>query len=153
MMRIALKKGLSLFLIILLALSQGFSALVTDDKADLEALADNFAQAMAKKDKAWMAANLSDDCVFYLPSGDSVKKDFTIKAFTGDLYEISKASASNKSFMVAGADAGGSADFTVEGVGKMGGQSEEISGTYNLAFKFKKSDKGWQISEILVNAG
>ena len=152
-MALTLKKGLSLFLVILLAFTQTFAAFVSDDKADLEALADNFAIAMAKKDRAWMAANLSDDCVMYLPSGDSVKKDFAIKAFTGELYDIKVASASSKSFMIAGATAGGSADFTVEGQGKMGGQSEDISGTYNLAFKFKKSDKGWQISEILVNAG
>jgi hypothetical protein len=150
-MRLNLKKRLSVLLVILLGFGQAFSAI--DDQKDLAALADNFAIAMAKKDKAWMEANLSDGCVMQLPSGDSVNKNFAVKAFTGELYEISKASASNKSFMVAGSNAGGSADFTVEGVGKMGGQAQDITGTYNLSLKFKKSDKGWQISEILVNAG
>lgn len=131
-----------------LIFSQAFSFSAVDDKEDLAALADGFAVAMSKKDKAWMGVNFTDDCITYAPQGQTLNKQTTIHAFTGGVYDIKKSSADNKSFMVAGMDAGGSADYTVEGIMPDG---NDISGTYKLTFKFKKAAAGWKISEILVN--
>lgn len=140
------RKGLGAIMVILLVVSHAFSAV--DDKEDLAVLADGFATAMSKKDKIWMDANFTNECVTYVPSGQTLNKQATIQAFTGAVYDIKKSSADNKSFMVAGADAGGSADYTVEGTM---GDGNDISGTYKLSFKFKKAVNGWKISEILVN--
>ena len=43
------------------------------------------------------------------------------------------------------------ADFNVEGVGKVNGGEMDITGSYRFNLKFKKSDIGWQISEIVIN--
>ena len=142
-----------MILIALLTISHAFSFnVVRDDQKDLAALADGFAVAMAKKDKVWMEANLATTCLTYAPSGETLDKQLTIKAFSGEIYDISDASANDKSFMVSGIDAGGSANYVVEGTLKSGGGSMDITGTYKLSLKFSKGDKGWQISEILINS-
>lgn len=140
-----------LVFLVVVTFSQSFSSLIGDDKQDLNALADGFAVAMVKKDKAWMEANLTSSCVMISPSSETLDKALTIKAFCGEVYDIKKSSASNKAFMIAGNEAGGSADYTVEGVTKTASEIIDIAGTYKLSFKLKKSDKGWQISEIVVN--
>ncbi len=148
-MEASYKKGLTLVLVITLTISQAFSSFMIDDKKDLEALADGFSVAMVKKDKAWMEANFTNESVTITPNGETLDRALTIRAFCGEVYDIKKSLADNKSFMVAGADAGGSADYTVEGIIKPAG--DDITGTYKLSFKFRKADKGWQISEILIN--
>ena len=135
-------------MIALLLFTPAFAFSRIDDQKDLAALADGFALAMSKKDKTWLDANLTNECMTYMPSGESINKQTTIQAFTGAVYDIKKSSAANKSFMVAEMDAGGSADYTVEGFGSEGG---EIKGTYKLSFKFKKTELGWKIAEILIN--
>ncbi len=145
----SLRKILGATLLTLFIFSTAFSFSVADDQKDLAAIADGFAAAMSKKDKAWMEANFTNECVTYAPSGEQLNKKATIHAFSGGVYDITKSSASNKAFMVADNDAGGSADYTVEGT--MSGN--DISGTYNLSFKFKKTDSGWKVSEILINGG
>ena len=150
-MNTAFKNGLSILFVVLLTASQAFSFFLVDDKQDLDGLADGFAIAMVKKDKAWMEANFTNACVTITQNGETPDKALTIKAFCGEVYDIKKSSADNKSFMVAGADAGGSADYTVEGITKPAGEIIDITGTYKLSFKFRKADKGWQISEILIN--
>ncbi len=144
------KKGLFLVLIIILGISQAFSSFKMDDSKDIDALADGFALAMVKKDKAWMEANFTDASITITPHGETLDRALTIKAFCGEVYDIKKSSAHNKSFMVTGAEAGGSADFTVEGVTRPAG--DDLTGTYKLYFKFRKADKGWKIAEILINA-
>ena len=148
-MRVLIKKSISLVLIVLLFVSQAFSSAEIDDQKDLGALADGFALAMSKKDKVWMDTNLTNECMTYMPTGESINKQTTIQAFTGAIYDIKKSSTANKSFVISEKDAGGSADFTVEGSGSNGG---EISGTYKLSFKFKNTETGWKISEILINS-
>lgn len=147
-MKLRIKQIFASVLFVLISLSQTVKA---DDQNDLSLLADGFATAMAKKDKVWMEANLSESCITYVPSGESLDRSTTLKAFTGMIYNINKASAANKSFMVAGNEAGGSADYTVEGTANAGSEVMDIAGTYKLSFKFKKTEKGWSISEILVN--
>ena len=147
-MRGFLKKSTGLLVIALLFVSQSFSFSRVDDQQDLATLADGFALAMSKKDKAWMDANLTNECMTYMPTGESANKQSTIQAFTGAIYDIQKSATSNKSFMVTEMEAGGSADYTVEGSASGG---SDISGTYKLSFKFKKTESGWKISEILVN--
>ncbi len=142
------KKSAGTILITLLIFSQAFSFSVRDDQKDVAALADGFAVAMAKKDKMWMDTNFTNECLTYVPSGQTLNKQATIQAFTGGVYDIKKSTAENKSFMISDKDAGGSADYTVEGTMPDG---NDISGTYKLSFKFKKTDAGWKISEILVN--
>ncbi len=142
------RKVAVLIALFLLVFSQGFSFLAVDDKEDLAVLTDGFAVAMSKKDKAWMDVNFTPECVTYVPNGQTLDRQTTIHAFTGGVYYITKASASNKAFMVAGIGAGGSADYTVEGTLSDG---NDISGTYKLTFKFKKGGAGWKISEILIH--
>ena len=62
-----------------------------------------------------MEANFTNECITYSPSGEQLNKKATIHAFSGGVYDISKSSANNKSFNVADKEAGGSADYTVEG--------------------------------------
>ena len=147
-MRGFIQKSTGLLVIALLFVSQTFSISRVDDQKDLATLTDAFALAMSKKDKAWMDANLTNECMTYMPTGESVNKQSTIHAFTGAVYDIQKSATSNKSFMVTEMEASGSADYTVEG-SESGGS--DISGTYRLSFKFKKTELGWKISEILVN--
>jgi hypothetical protein len=134
--------------IALLFILPAFSFAKIDDQKELAELADGFAVAMSKKDKVWMETNLANECMTYMPTGESVNKQSTIQAFTGAIYDIQKSSAANKSFTVTEQQAGGSADYTVEGSASGG---EDISGTYKLSFKFKKTEAGWKISEILIN--
>lgn len=141
------RKTLGATLLGLFIVASAFSFSVADDQKDLTVIADGFATAMSKKDKAWMEANFTEDCVTYAPSGEQLNKKATIHAFSGGVYDITKSSASNKSFMVADKEAGGSADYTVEG--SMSGN--DISGTYKLSLKFKKTETGWKVSEILIN--
>lgn len=147
-MRGLIIRGTGLIMIALLFVSQAFSFPQPDDQKDLAILADGFALAMSKKDKVWMDANLTSECMTYMPTGESVNKQSTIQAFTGAIYDIQKSSAANKSFMITEQQAGGSADYTVEGSASGG---TDISGTYKLSFKFRKTELGWKISEILIN--
>lgn len=142
-----MRRSFGAILLALVIVSNSFAFSIADDQKDLTALADGFATAMAKKDKAWMEANFTNECITYSPSGEQLNKQATIHAFSGGVYDISKSSANNKSFKVADKDAGGSADYTVEG--NMSGN--DISGTYKLSFKFKKTDAGWKVSEILIH--
>lgn len=146
-MRGFIKKSTSFVVITLLFVSQTFSFTRADDQNELATLADGFASAMSKKDKVWMDANLTSECMTYMPTGESVNKQSTIQAFTGALYDIQKSSAANKSFLITDQQAGGSADYTVEGSASGG---TDISGTYKLSFKFKKTESGWKISEIMI---
>lgn len=146
-MQSSLRKITGAILLVLFIVSSAFSFSVADDQKDLTAIADGFAMAMSKKDKGWMEANFTNECITYAPSGEQLNKQAAISAFSGGVYDITKSSASNKSFMVADKEAGGSADYTVEG--SMSGN--DISGTYRLSFKFKRTDTGWKISEILIN--
>lgn len=134
-------------LLVLVIVASGFAFPVADDQKDLTAITDGFAAAMSKKDKAWMEANFASECITYSPSGEQLNKQATIHAFSGGVYNISKSSANNKTFKVTDRDAGGSADYTVEG--NMSGN--DISGTYKLSFKFKKTDAGWKVAEILIH--
>lgn len=143
-----MKRGFGVILLLLVVLLQAFSYSVVGDKEDLETLTDGFAVAMAKKDKVWMAAYFTDDCITYAPGGQTLNKQSAINAFTGGVYVIEKSVADNKSFMIAGKDAGGSVDYRVQGTMADG---NDISGTYKLTFKFNRTTAGWRISEILVN--
>lgn len=141
-------KSIGLIIIALFFVCQVFSLTRADDQKDLSTLADGFALAMSKKDKGWMNTNFTSECMTYMPTGESVSKQLTIEAFTGTVYDIQKSTATNKSFMVTEQQAGGSADFTVEGSASGGA---DISGTYKLSFKFKRTESGWKISEILIH--
>lgn len=144
-------KKLILLFFIAFTLTDVYSArIVAGDEELLAGLVDSFAVAMVKKDKVWMANNLSDACKMYDPSGAALDKASTIKTFTEGIYDIKKSASSNKSFMVNGSDAGGSTDYTVEGTGLINGNTMDITGTYKFSLKFKKAAKGWQISEILI---
>lgn len=142
-----MRKAFGAILLALVIVSNAFSFSLADDQKDLVAIADGFATAMSKKDKTWMEANFTNECITFSPSGEQLNKQSMIHAFTGGIYNISKSSANNKSFKVEDKDAGGSADYTVEG--DMSGN--DISGTYKLSFKFKKTDTGWKVAEILIH--
>lgn len=121
------------------------------DEDQLKSLVDSFAIALVKKDKSWIATNLSETCKMYEPSGNTLDRAGIVYTFTEGIYNISKSAALNKAFMIDGAAAGGSADFDVEGVGNINGNRVDIAGSYKFNLKFIKSDKGWMISEIIIN--
>lgn len=143
-----IRKVTILALIALFIVPQAYSFSAVDDEKELTSLADGFALAMSKKDKEWMDANLTNECMTYMPTGESINKQTTIQAFTGAMYDIKKSSVDSKSFGITEKEAVGSADYTVEGSTSGG---DDISGTYKLSFKFKKTDAVWRISEILIN--
>lgn len=143
-----IQKVIILVLIVLFVGPQAYSNLIIDNEKELTSLADGFALAMSKKDKEWMETNLTGECMTYMPTGESINKQSTIQAFTGAVYDIKKSSVGNKSFGITEMEAIGSADYTVEGSVSGG---DDISGTYKLSFKFKKTDAGWKISEIQIN--
>ena len=121
------------------------------DEDQLKTLVDIFSIAIVKKDKAWITSNLSGNCKMYEPSGSTLDRAGVAYTFTAGVYDISKSAALNKSFTVDGATAGGSAEFEVEGVGNINGNRIDIAGSYRFNFKFTKFDKGWMISEIIIN--
>lgn len=147
-MRNLTRKVTILALIALFIVPQAYSFSPVDDEKELTSLAEGFALAMSKKDKEWMEINLTSECMTHVPTGESINKQSTIQAFTGAVYDIKKSSVGNKSFGITEMEAVGSADYTVEGSVSGG---DDISGTYKLSFKFKKTDAGWKISEILIN--
>lgn len=143
----SVRRTLGATLLALLIVSNAFSFSFADDQKDLAAIADGFAAAMSKKDKAWMEANFTNECITYAPSGEQLNRQATIHAFSGGVYDIRKSSANNKLFKIDNKEGSGSADYTVEG--DMSGN--DISGTYKLSFKFKKTDSGWKVAEILIH--
>lgn len=144
-------KKIVLLLILAFSLSEAHSAILkVSDEDQLSGLLDSFSVAMVKKNKAWMLANLTESCIMHEPGGNTLDKTGIIRTFTEGVYNIDQSIAGNKAFKVDGFDAGGSADFSVEGVGNINGNTVDINGTYRFTMKFRKSDKGWQISEMII---
>jgi len=123
----------------------------TGDEDQLKSLVDSFAIAIVKKDKAWIASNLSETCKMYEPSGNTLDRAGIVYTFTEGIYDISRSAALNKAFKVDGAVAGGSADFDVEGVGNINGNRVDIAGSYRFNLKFSKVDTSWKIVEIIID--
>jgi hypothetical protein len=145
-------KKLLILLFVAFSFTEARSAqFISGDEDQLSSLIDSFSVAIVKKDKAWMLSHLSDACKMYEPTGNTLNRAGIIMTFTEGVYNISKSDAVNRSFKIDGANAGASADFNVEGVGKVNGGEMDITGSYRFNLKFKKSDSGWQISEIVIN--
>lgn len=145
-------KKLLILLFVAFSFTEVRSAQFTSgDEDQLSSLIDSFSVAIVKKDKAWMLSHLSDVCKMYEPTGNTLNRAGIIMTFTQGVYNISKSNAVNRSFKIEGADAGASADFNVVGVGKVNGGVMDITGSYRFNLKFKKSNSGWQISEIVIN--
>jgi hypothetical protein len=145
-------KKLLILLLVAFSFTEARSAQFTSgDEDQLNSLIDSFSVAIVKKDKAWMLSHLSDACKMYEPTGSTLNRAGIIMTFTEGVYNISKSDAVNRTFKIDGADAGVSADFNVEGIGKVNGGEMDITGSYRFNLKFKKSESGWQISEIVIN--
>ena len=145
-------KKFLLILFVAFSLSEVHAAIVKiSDEDQLKSLVDSFSIAIVKKDKAWITSNLSETCKMYEPSGSTLDRAGIVYTFTGGIYDISKSSALNKSFTIEAAAASGSADFDVLGVANLNGNRMDIAGSYKFNLKFTKSDKGWMISEIIIN--
>jgi len=145
-------KKLLILLFVAFSYTEARSAQFTSgDEEQLSSLIDSFSVAIVKKDKAWMLSHLSDACKMYEPTGNTLNKAGIIMTFTEGVYNINKSDALNKTYKISGAEAGVSADFNVQGVGKVNGGEMDITGSYRFNLKFKKSESGWQISEIVIN--
>lgn len=145
-------KNLLIFLFVAFSFTEARSAqFYSGDEDQLSSLIDSFSVAIVKKDKAWMLSHLSDACKMSEPTGNTLNRAGIIMTFTEGVYNITKSEAINKTFKINGAEAGVSADFNVEGVGKVNGNQMDITGSYRFNLKFKKLDIGWQISEIVIN--
>jgi hypothetical protein len=145
-------KKILVLLFVVFSFTEAHSAQISSgDEDQLSSLIDSFSVAIVKKDKAWMLTNLSEACKMYEPTGTTLNRAGIIMTFTQGVYNISKSAAVNRTYKIDGADAGASADFNVEGVGKVNGGEMDITGSYRFNLKFKKSVSGWQISEIVIN--
>lgn len=145
-------KKLLVFLFVAFLFTEARSAQFTSsDEDQLSSLIDSFSVAIVKKDKVWMLSHLSDACKMYEPTGNTLNRAGIIMTFAEGVYNITKSEAINKTYKINGSEAEVSADFNVQGVGKVNGNQMDITGSYRFNLKFKKSDIGWQISEIVIN--
>lgn len=141
-----------LFVVFTLSETQAAGIKSTDEE-QLKSLLDNFSVTIVKKDKAWLASNLTEACKMYEPSGNTLARHEIVYTFTEGIYTVSKSTALNKTFKIVGEAADGTADFEIEGMGLINGSSRDISGSYRFNVKFQKLDTVWKISEITVNEG
>ena len=125
----------------------------SSDEEQLKGLVDSFSVAMVKKDKAWLAINLTEDCKMFEPSGSTLDRQAIVYTFTEGVYTVSKSKALNKSFKIISEAGDGSADFDIEGVGVVNGNQRDIAGVYHFNMKFQKLGGVWKISEIIINEG
>jgi hypothetical protein len=145
------KKLLVLLFVAFLFTEARSAQFTSSDEDQLSSLIDSFSVAIVKKDKVWMLSHLSDACKMYEPTGNTLNRAGIIMTFAEGVYNITKSEAINKTYKINGSEAEVSADFNVQGVGKVNGNQMDITGSYRFNLKFKKSDIGWQISEIVIN--
>ncbi|NQV76380.1 MAG: hypothetical protein HQ491_10055 [Bacteroidetes bacterium] len=146
-----MKKLLVLLFVAFLFTEARSAQFTSSDEDQLSSLIDSFSVAIVKKDKVWMLSHLSDACKMYEPTGNTLNRAGIIMTFAEGVYNITKSEAINKTYKINGSEAEVSADFNVQGVGKVNGNQMDITGSYRFNLKFKKSDIGWQISEIVIN--
>jgi hypothetical protein len=145
------KKLLVLLFVAFLFTEARSAQFTSSDEDQLSSLIDSFSVAIVKKDKVWMLSHLSDACKMYEPTGNTLNRAGIIMTFAEGVYNITKSEAINKTYKINVSEAEVSADFNVQGVGKVNGNQMDITGSYRFNLKFKKSDIGWQISEIVIN--
>ena len=146
-----MKKLLVLLFVAFLFTEARSAQFTSSDEDQLSSLIYSFSVAIVKKDKVWMLSHLSDACKMYEPTGNTLNRAGIIMTFAEGVYNITKSEAINKTYKINGSEAEVSADFNVQGVGKVNGNQMDITGSYRFNLKFKKSDIGWQISEIVIN--
>jgi hypothetical protein len=145
-----MKKFVSLLFIALISATIQAKPTLTTENPELNKLLDGFSNAIVKKDKVWLEANLSANCLMNIPGTGSFDKQKIIFVFTEGVYNVSKSVFMNQKFTVDGTKASGNAAMEVEGTMSVEGRSEDISSVYIFDLKFKKVDAGWQISEIEI---
>jgi hypothetical protein len=127
------------------------SPVIETDEESLVKLIDSLSAALVKQDKEWLSNNLTDDCGLTDPTGQTLKKEDIIKAFSPEgVYSLTKMAQSGIKYTVNGKDASGSGQITIEGAMSTP-DVVDVSGTYLLQADFKKTDLGWKISSIRVS--
>ncbi len=121
------------------------------DEETLAKLMEGFTAALVKQDKVWLEANLSVDCTFSDPTGQTLNKADFIKVFGANgVYSISKMAATGMKYTMNEEDAAGNGSLEVEGA-MSAPEVVDVSGTYNLATKFEKVGSDWKIGAITVS--
>ena len=127
------------------------SPVIETDEESLVKLIDSLSSALVKQDKSWLTANLTEDCGLTDPTGQTLKKDDLIKAFSPEgIYSLTKMEPSEIKYRVNGNDASGSGQIKIEGAMSTP-DVVDVSGTYGLQAEFKKTELGWKISAIRVS--
>lgn len=144
-------KRILIFLLVCFGMNQVSAAPVrTTDEESLVKLMDSLSAAFVKQDKAWLSANLTDDCSLSDPSGMTLAKADIVKAFSPQgVYTLAKMKAVDMKYTVNGTEASGGGNIELEGAMSTP-DVVDISGTYGIQTSFKKTDSGWKISSIKV---
>jgi hypothetical protein len=145
-------KRILIFLLVCFGMNQLSAAPVRDtNEESLAKLMDSLSAAFVKQDKAWLNANLTEECSLSDPSGLSLAKADIVKAFSPDgVYTLTKMKTVDMKYTVNDNEASGEGGIELEGA--MSGQEViDISGTYGIRATFKKTDSGWKVNSIKVS--
>ncbi|MBC7745563.1 MAG: nuclear transport factor 2 family protein [Flavobacterium sp.] len=113
-------------------------------------LMDGLFNALVENDKAWLESNLSDECTFNDPSGQSLSKASLIQAFSEKgIYILESMKGVNIKYIMNDVDGSGFGNIEVDG--QMSTPDIiDVSGTYGIKTSFIKRDTGWKINSITV---
>ncbi|NEU10426.1 nuclear transport factor 2 family protein [Flavihumibacter sp. R14] len=145
-------KRILIFLLVCFGMNQLSATPVRETNEEgLAKLMDSLSVAFVKQDKAWLSANLTEDCSLSDPSGMTLAKADIVKAFSPEgVYTLTKMKLVNMKYVVNKDDASGSGSMEIEGA--MSAQEVvDVTGTYTIQTGFKKTDSGWKISSIKVS--
>ena len=121
------------------------------DEESFIKLMDHLSEALVKQDKAWLDANLSEECSLSEPSGQTFVKSDIIKAFSPEgIYSLSQMKPARMKYIINESEASGIGTIDIEGT-LSAGEVIDVSGIYNIETSFKKTDSGWKISAIKVS--
>ena len=145
-------KRILIFLLVCFGMNQVSAAPVrATDEESLIKLMDSLSAAFVKQDKAWLEANLTDDCSLSDPSGVTLVKADIVKAFSPQgIYTMTKMKTVGMKYTVNGTEASGGGNMEIEGAMSTP-DVVDISGTYGMQASFRKTDSGWKISSIKVS--
>ncbi len=119
-------------------------------EVEINKLLNGFSTAIVKKDKAWLSANLSTECIMEVTGSGTFDKAKIIYVFTEGVYNISKSVFMDKKITVSADSAKVNTAMEVEGTMSIEGRVEDISSVYIFDVKVNKVTTGWVISEILI---
>lgn len=144
-----MKNCLLVLLISLTALNLQASPVSKLNEEEISKLADGFAQALVKKDTAWLKTNLADEFTSKDPGGITLDKQGFISSLKPN-YLFEEIKFKEKALSITTDTATCKSAMVLKGTASMEGGFGDISGTYPTIMHFKKSAAGWQIHSFNV---